>query len=244
MRKVPLLRSSLFVFIVLGCAAFLAPLAFAQTDQQAPERPAIPADATPPVVAFSQTWPDAIPPFYSIAVESSGRASYHSTSKPPATGDPYDLKFTVSEPTRNKIFDLAKRLNYFRTDFDYKRSRIAFTGTKTLVFQNGDEKHETSYNWSDNLAIQQITRLFQNMSETIEIGRVVAEKYRFDKLGVDAAMKRLEEATKDDRTAELQTIQPILSKIAKDPGMMNITRRRAELLLAKIPKDAKTTTQQ
>jgi len=51
-------------------------------------------------------------------------------------------------------------------------------------------------------------------------------------------LKKLEQAAKDDRTAELQSIQPILSKIAKDSNMMNITRRRAEFLLAKIPQTA------
>jgi hypothetical protein len=87
--------------------------------------------------------------------------------------------------------------------------------------------------------MQEITKIFQNISETIELGRSIADKYRFDKLGVDAEMKKLEQAAKDDRTAELQAISPILTKIAKDPGMMNITRRRAEFLLAKIPKSAK-----
>ena len=71
------------------------------------------------------------------------------------------------------------------------------------------------------------------------MGRSIADKYRFDKLGVDSELRKLEQATRDQRTAELQAIEPILSRIAKDSGMMNITRRRAEALLAKIPKTAR-----
>jgi hypothetical protein len=228
-----------FIALILWCAGL-----FAQVSASTPEPPSIPADAVPPIITFTQAWPEAFPPFYSVSVDSTGRTDYHSSPMSPGSGDPYDLKFTLSEAAQTKLFDLAEKLNFFQGDFDYKKSRIAFTGTKTLRFQNGKEEHQTSYNWSDNLAIQDITKLFQGMSETIEIGRVVAEKYRFDKLGVDAEMKKLEQAANEDRLAELQSIQPILIKVAKDPGMMNITRRRAEFLLAKIPKSAKINGQQ
>jgi hypothetical protein len=52
-------------------------------------------------------------------------------------------------------------------------------------------------------------------------------------------MKKLEQASKDERVSELQAIQPILTRIANDTGMMNITRRRADALLAKIPAAAR-----
>jgi hypothetical protein len=228
----------LVLLLIFSCSGL-----FAQ-DEPVPEPPSVTPQALPPIVTFTQTWPEATPPFYSIAVDGSGRTTYVSTPGRAESGNPYDVKFVLSEQTRVRIFDLAKQLNYFDGKFDYRKSRIAFTGTKTLKFQNGKTEHETSYNWSDNLALQDLTKLFQNMSETIELGRSVAEKYRFDKLGVDAEMKKLEQATKDDRVAELQAIEPILAKIAKDPGMMNITRHRAELLLAKIPKSGRVEGQQ
>jgi hypothetical protein len=216
-----------------------AGMGFAQAGGAVIEGPSVPADAAPPIVVFSQAWPDAMPPYYSVAVESTGRTTYYSTPKSANSGDPYTLRFTLSEDSQRRVFDIAKQLKYFQGDYDFKKSKIAFTGTKTLSFHNGKEEHQTTYNWSDNLAIQQLTELFQNISETIEIGRVISEKYRFDKLGVDAEMKKLEQASKDKRVAELQAIEPILSRIAKDTGMMNITRRRAEALLAKIPASAK-----
>ena len=203
------------------------------------EKPSVPADATPPIVVFSQAWPDAMPPYYSVAIDSTGRTTYYSAPKSANSGDPYTTKFTLSPEAQKRVFDLARQLKFFQGNFEYKKSKIAFTGTKTLYFVNGKEEHQTSYNWSDNLAIQQLTKLFQDISETVEIGRVISEKYRFDKLGVDAEMKKLEQASKDDRVAELQAIQPILTRIANDTGMMNITRRRADALLAKIPPAAR-----
>jgi hypothetical protein len=216
---------------------------FAQANLPVPEPPTAPPESVPPFIIFSQAWDQAIPPYFSVGVDGAGRATYHSTAKANNLGDPYDLKFALSEETRAKIFDLARQLNFFRGNFDYKKSRIAFTGTKTLRFKNGKEEYWTSYNWSDNLSMQEMTRIFQNMSETIELGRSIADKYRYDKLGVDAEMKKLEQAAKDNRTAELQSLSPILTRIAKDPSMMNITRRRAEFLLAKIPQSARVSGQ-
>ena len=232
-------RFALMTAVVLACAG----ITLAQADGAVVERPSIPADAMPPIVVFSQAWPEAMPPYYSVAVESTGRTTYYSTPKSVNSGDPYTLKFTMSPDAQKRVFEIAKQLNYFQGNYDFKKSKIAFTGTKTLYFQNGNEQHQTTFNWSDNLAIQQLTKLFQEISETVEIGRVISEKYRFDKLGVDAEMKKLEEASKDDRVAELQAIQPLLERIAKDTGMMNITRRRADALLAKIPPGARINAQ-
>ncbi len=224
-----MIRIALLAWTVLLTASIWAQANSSQLDSSA-----ISASTLTPSVTYSQKWPDATPPYFVIEVDPGGRASYRSTSKAAASDDPYELKFVVSEQTRARIFDLAKQLNFFQGSFDYTKSKIAFTGTKTLTFKNGGEEHQTSYNWSQEPGVQELTNTFQNISETIELGRQLADKYRFDKLGVDAELKLLEEAAKSNRVAEVQSIEPILSRIAKDPNMMNISRRRAELLLAKI----------
>lgn len=217
--------------LLLTCAC-----SFGQMNLPKAEPPHVPPKTEPPIIVFSQEWPDATPSFFSVAITSTGTVTYRSTPPKGSEGVPYNLEFTASDATRTRIFELAKRLNFFRGNFDYTKARIAFTGTKTLRYHNGEEEVVTQYNWSDNPDIQQITKIFQDISDTIELGRMIQEKYRYDKLGVDEEVRKLEQASKDDRVAELQAIQPILSKIASDPSMMNITRRRAEFLLSKIPK--------
>jgi hypothetical protein len=210
---------------VLGWAQFTVPNVHPQESK-----------APIPTITFTQSWPDATPPYYSVVVSNDGRSAYHSTAKAENDGDPYDVKFVMSDANLAKVLRLAKELNFFEGNFDYKKSRIAFTGTKTLQYQEGKTVHATSYNWSDNVKVQQLTSLFQGISETIELGRLISEKYRFDKLGVDAELKKLESAAKGGRLEEIQAIEPILSKIAKDSSVMNISRRRAEFVLSKIPK--------
>ena len=42
----------------------------------------------------------------------------------------------MSEANRSKIFDLAKELNYFQSDFDSHLKHIAQTGSKTLEYKS------------------------------------------------------------------------------------------------------------
>src|SRR5512146_1602910 len=75
--------------------------------------------ASVPVVSFDFVWASNKPPHYAIAVDSTGTAAYRSDENlesTEATGDPYVLKFVVEEPTRSKIFALAKESNYFKGD--------------------------------------------------------------------------------------------------------------------------------
>jgi hypothetical protein len=178
-----------------------------------------------------------VPAHYSIAVESSGQAAYRcddSTRAGATPGDPYLVEFIISEPTRTRIFDLAKALNYFHGDFDYRKTRVANMGTKTLTFTNGDKQSRTSYNYSTNPQIQELTTLFQNIGNTLDHGRQLTFLYRFDKLGLEAETKQMEADAKNNRLAELQAVQPILEKIANDHSVMNVTRHRIESFLSLI----------
>lgn len=199
-----------------------------------------------PIVTFDYVWTSVQPAHYVVAVESSGNAFYHSdenfeNGKP--AGDPYMTKFVVTEPTRSRIFALAKEANYFKGDFDFTKSRIANTGVKTLTYMEGNlaesfdmpvkgHEHQAAYNWSQNSAIQQLTQIFQGISMTFELGRVLDFKRRFDKLGLDAELKRAEEMQKSGFLEQVQVIAPALRNIANDVSVMHIARERAKRILS------------
>ena len=227
---------NLFLIAVLLTAAF----AFSQNASVPLEPKSESPSAAPPEIHYTQSFPGATPPFYTIAIESTGRAEYKSTPEASNEGDPYLVEFVASDPTRERLFELARQANFFDGDFDYTKTKIAFTGTKTLTFKNGAQEHTTSYNWSQTPQIQEITQIFQGISNTVEMGRQLQEKYRFDKLGVDSILTSMENEAKDGHLEELQIIQPLLTRMAKDASLMNISRRRADFLLSKIPAGAAT----
>jgi hypothetical protein len=189
-----------------------------------------------PVVTFTFDWPSVQPHHYSISVDSTGSAAYQSriaqgTASQSIEGDPYMVKFEVSAPVRSRIFQLARDANYFNGNFEYKKHKIAFSGNKTLAYSDFNQQHETSYNWSENPAIQQLTTIFEGISNTQEAGRRLEQLRRYDKLGLDAELENMEQMEHKHSLLELRSIAPILQEIAADPSVMNVARERAQRLL-------------
>lgn len=198
-----------------------------------------------PEVSYVQEWRGGAPPArFSITVDYSGKAVYRSeevTDADTAPGDNYLLEWRVSELTRARIFDLSRQAQYFRRDFDFKKSKVAYTGTKTLTYKEGPDGKvsSTTYNYSDNPAIRELTAICQGISQTLEFGRHLQHRHRFDKLGLNAELRNMEEAEKSGGLYELQAVAQILGEIANDRTIMHIARQRAVRLLTLSAQQAK-----
>lgn len=231
MRRSQVVRTITSAILLLTSSGLLA-----QVPVLEPRRP---ADKQPPVITFEFVLDGARPPHYGLAVEATGRAAYRSDDSVPETkgeesGTPYLVKFMVSSNNAERIFELAKALNYFQGDFDYRGGRIANMGAKTLTFKNGEVEHAATYNYSQNQNLQQLTTLFQGIANALEYRRRLERLYRYDKLGLEAELKAMEDDVKRNYLAELQVDESILKQIVGDSSVMNISRRRAESMLAKI----------
>ncbi len=202
--------------------------------QQPPARTATPPQAS---VRFSFDWSQGYPwQKYTLEVHTDGKSHFDGTPQPDATNDngSHQQDFTMSDANRQKIFELAQRLNFFRGDFDSHLKHIAKTGVKSLQYESPEVKGSTSFNWSQNPDIQELTSLFQAIAMTIDYGNKLAFQYRFDKLGMYKLVKELEELQRRHEVEELGIIAPILRKIADDPNLMNISREGARRLLRNV----------
>jgi hypothetical protein len=192
------------------------------------------ASAAQPSVTFDLDWGEGIPwQKYSITVQADGNTHFQGTPASEGAGDTdlFQQDFIMSEANRSKIFDLAKKLNYFQGDFDSHLKKIAQTGNKTLQYTSANVHGSATYNWSQNADVQELTRLFVAIANTVDCGRKLAFQYRFDKLGMDTRLKELEGLKASHYAEELNAIAPILHKIADDPNMMHISRQTAQQLL-------------
>jgi len=215
-----------YLFLVAVCVEL--PAGAAQAPAVTPE------SGRPATITFTFDMPQTDPSHYVISVESSGKASYEAHSQDPDE-TPYRVEFRVSDSARDSLFAAARELNYFRGAFDYRKSKIAFTGTKKLEFASADQQGSTTYNWSQDVRMQRVTQFFQNLSTTLEFGRRISYLHKYDKLGMDAELKRMEEMARNGELAEVQVVAPILQKVADDHTVINIARRRAEAILARVP---------
>jgi len=219
-------RAGLIVFLLALPAALVL-----WGQQNAGQHPAL------PTITFDRVWEAYKPQNINITVQSTGSAKYLSRNPftPPDPGsDPdYTLDFTLSARNQERLFRDAKEANYFSGDFSYKKHAVATTGKKTLTYADPNRYFETSYDYSENRAIEEITNIFAGISNTIEHGRKLQFLHRFDKLGLEDELKGMEAAMESHNLAELQIIRPTLESIAGDASVLNIARQRAKKLLAK-----------
>jgi hypothetical protein len=186
-------------------------------------------------VGFTLDFPGSIPEHYQLILYSDGKATYESKGKltPEAeTADSFHLDFQVSPETRLKVFDLAAKAKYFEGKIDSGKKNLASTGKKTLSFTDAQRNTEAHYNYSPVPAVQELTALFQGTSTTLEFGHRLTYYHQYQKLALDEELKRMEEENRMGNMAELQAIAPILKDIINDTSVINVTRARAQKLLA------------
>jgi hypothetical protein len=221
------------------CAALLAVVAccFVQAQQPTLEPNGSQHHPTVPTITFDFEMPGGSPSRYSISVESSGRSGYRSNAgetnagSAASNGDPYLTRFVMSEASRQRVFKLAEKLGYFHGSFDYTKRPIANTGNKTLTYADPQRHFSTTYNYSENADIQELTRFFQALSNTLEFGRRLEFMQRFDKLGLHGELQKMVQMADEQQLAELQAVAPVLQKISKDASVMHVARLNAEKLL-------------
>ncbi len=227
-------------FALLSAAAMQDPSA----KQTGPDEQKGWPDPLLPKVSFVFDHAEITPSHFEIVVDSLGKGSYSSRSDPggdssrtaslsteAAKGEDLGVTFTLSSSTNDRIFALAKSTNYFDGNFDYTKSKIAFTGKKTLSYI--DSKHATSatFNWSENAAIEELGTIFLGISSTLETGARLQHLIHHDKLGLNAELSKLEQSTQNRQMREIYLIADVLQRIASDSSVMMVARRRAERLL-------------
>jgi hypothetical protein len=187
-----------------------------------------------PVVTFAVDFPASEPERYSIRIPTDGPAHYQSSGRLSTDSDVtdnFDFDFAVTAETRKIIFELAKKADYFQKDLDSRHKGLAFTGRKTLSYRDASRMGDSSYNYSSNQAVQELTGLMQNLSNTLEFGHRLRYELQYQKLALDDELKQLEEREHNNERLEINAIQPILDQIIADESVINVTRARAQRLL-------------
>lgn len=190
--------------------------------------------AEPATVSFSLDFPNSSPEHYSLVVESDGHTHYESSGKisnDSDVRDDYQTDFTFSDSTRAHIFELATQAHYFSGKVDSGNKKLAFTGTKKLVYKDGQRNSSAEFNYSQSAPVQQLTALFQNVAATLEYGRRLTYFHRYQKLALDDELKRMEDQARRNELAELQAVSPVLQDIYDDASVMNVVRARALRIL-------------
>ncbi len=209
-----------------------------------------------PTLTFTLDFPRSDPEHYVIRVQSDGKASYDSrtamaptathsgndSTDEPATGsndapaaDQFHLDFMLSARTAARVFELAAKARYFQSPLETRHKGLAAMGQKTLAYQDAQRTGQATYNYSEQLPVQELTQIFQTLAATLDFARRLDYDHRYQKLALDQDLKRMELMAKSHSLVELQAVAPILQQIVADPSVINVVRSRAQALLQKAP---------
>lgn len=213
----------------------------AQSQDAPVEIPTAHTSATQIIFKFDRPVAGVAVPHYTMELRSDGTGSYHAeTLNPQGQTQIVDRPLTFTPTTVKAAFAAAQQIRDSKVPCASIGKNIADTGTKTLTVH--DPKVSTdldcTYNYSENKPIIALTTLFQGTEETLEQGRILDFKRRFDRLGLDAAMTDLVASVEAGRAIELGNISSTLQSIAANPELIKRVRIHAASLLERAKAEA------
>jgi hypothetical protein len=156
-----------------------------------------------------------------ILIEHNGEVSYKE-----APDDNQPLKFRLAESDTKEMFDLAEKLGNFGRPLEAPL-KVAFMGMKTFRFENGSEKKEVKFNYSEDPDAHLLLDCFERIAETEQYLINLERAAKYDKLGVDRALLLIQSAFDHKRLVAPQQLLPMLDRIAKNETYMHMDRERA-----------------
>jgi hypothetical protein len=182
-----------------------------------------------PRMTFSKSFPGSVPPYIEITVERSGTAEYKEDPK-----DDNPLKFQLSQSDADTIFGLIDRLDHFARPLE-SGLKVANMGQKTFRYAGDDgASHEVKFNYSEDLEAKTLLDWFERISETERILIELERAVRFDKLGVQDAILRVEVERDQKRLVAEEQFLPMLDRIVKNESYLHMARTRAAALAESI----------
>jgi hypothetical protein len=136
------------------------------------------------------------------------------------------LKLQVPAATAAEMFALAEKLDRFKRPLE-SALKVAKMGMKTFRFEDGSEKTEASFNFSEDLDARALLDFFERISETGQNYWTLERAVKYDKLGVNQALLQFTIAMERKRILSAQTFLPLLDRVAKNDSYLNMARSRA-----------------
>jgi hypothetical protein len=174
-----------------------------------------------PRLTYSKSFPGSSPAWLEITIDKAGAAQY---KEDPKEEDP--LKFQLTGTDSSQIFGLADKLDRFARPLE-SGLKVANMGMKTFRYESDGHSGEVKFNYSEDPDARALSDWFERIAETersyIELERSV----RFDKLGTQQAILRIEIIRDQKRIVAPDQFLPLLDRVVKNESFLHIARDRA-----------------
>ncbi len=197
-----------FITRLLWLAAATAGLAFA---------------AGVPQVSFTKVFPGSDPAYMAITVGKDGAVTYREAK------DEDPETFQLEPEFVQAIFDLADKLGHFKRPLE-SGLKVAKTGDKTFRWEDGADASEVKFNYSTDQNARLLQDWFERISESERAMMLLRRAIRFDRLGVNDAVLRVDAAFEQKRLVGRAQFLPLLDRVSKNQAFINMARERATRL--------------
>ena len=181
---------------------------------------------------YSKSFPGSVPAYVQVTLQKNGEAVYKESPD-----DELPLTFKLTEAESTEVFRLVEKLDYFRHPIE-SGLKVAFLGTKTFRLENGAEKREVQFNYSEDPNAGLLWDWCERMAESAEHRIALERAAKYDKLGVVKALNLLGSAIERKRVVGLEQYLPTLDRIIKNESYMHTARARASEIAELIRKGA------
>jgi hypothetical protein len=182
-----------------------------------------------PQVVFTKSFPGSTPAYVHITVDRTGATTYKETP------DDDSETFQIEPASAEAIFDLAEKLGHFKTPIE-SGLKVAKMGDKTFRWENGAESSEAKYNYSLDENAKLLQDWFERISESERYIITLRRAIRYDKLGVNDAVVRIDSMWTQKRFVGTAQLLPLLDRVASTETLLHMARERSAELAQAIRK--------
>jgi hypothetical protein len=178
-----------------------------------------------PTLFYSKSFPGSSPAYVEITVDKTGAVEYRE-----APGEDNPLKFRLTDSETAEVFGLADKLDHFKHSVEAS-AKVAFMGTKTFRWEDGADKSETKFNYSQDPSAQALLDWFERMAESAQREIDLERTVKYDHLGIVNALLQLQVAMDKKRIVGAEQYLPMLNRIIKNESFMHTARQRASEII-------------
>ena len=189
------------------------------------------AAADVPRVSYTKIFPGSDPAYMATTIDRNGAVTYRETK------DEEPEMFQMEADAVKAIFELADKLDHFKKPLE-SGLKVAKTGDKTFRWENGAETNEAKFNYSLDENAKTLQDWFERVSESERALMLLRRNIRFDKLGVNDAVLRVDAAWSQKRLVGREQFLPLLDRVAKNETFINLARERAARLATTMRADS------
>jgi hypothetical protein len=174
-----------------------------------------------PRLFYSKSFPGSVPAYAEITLTRSGDVEYRE-----APGEDNPLTFHLKEADAEEVFSLVEKAGSLKKPLEAP-VKVAFMGTKTFRYENGADRAEVKFNYTQDTAAQALNDWFERMAESAQRRIDLERAVKYDKLGVVKSLLEMEVSLDKKRLVDPEQFLPLLDRVAKNETYMHTAQARA-----------------